>query len=101
MSDNMGERLPSRSDDEVLSDGKKAAKAPKKKENWFKRTGKRIARWFREMKSELKKVVWPSKKQTAKNCAVVAVVVIASAIILWGFDQIAYFCVQALISLGA
>ncbi|MFR7742935.1 MAG: hypothetical protein ACLU3I_06350 [Acutalibacteraceae bacterium] len=29
--------------------------AEAKKENFFARTGKRISRWFREMKSELKK----------------------------------------------
>lgn len=99
------DRLPERPADEVLSDGQKPSKSggskPEKKENWFKRTGKRIARWFREMKSELKKVIWPTKRETAKNCAVVAVMVVCSAIVLWGFDQLAYFCVQALISLGA
>ena len=30
--------------------------AEAKKENFFVRTGKRLSRWFREMKSELKKV---------------------------------------------
>ena len=47
--------------------GAKAAKpeksAKKKKEGFFGR----IARWFREMKSELKKVQWPSWKQTWNN----------------------------------
>ena len=28
-------------------------------------------RWFREMKSELKKVVWPSGKETMKNTGTV------------------------------
>ena len=43
---------------------KKAAKAEKKdaKPGFFQR----IARWFREMKSELKKVVWPTPKQEKK-----------------------------------
>ena len=40
----------------------KAVTAVKKddaKPGFFKRAGK----WFREMKSELKKVVWPTRKQ--------------------------------------
>ena len=44
-----------------------------KKENFFVRTGKRIARWFREMRSELKKVVWPSKSQMINNTLIVDV----------------------------
>ena len=31
---------------------------------------KRVAKWFRDMKSELKKVVWPSGKQTTKNTGI-------------------------------
>ena len=42
-----------------------------KKENFFARTGKRLSRWFREMRSELKKVVWPSKSQMVNNTLVV------------------------------
>ena len=41
--------------------------AEAKKENFFARTGKRLSRWFREMKSELKKVVWPTKSQMVNN----------------------------------
>ena len=28
---------------------------------------KRVAKWFREMRSELKKVVWPTGKQLSNN----------------------------------
>ena len=71
-----------------------------KKENWFKRAGKRIARWFREMKSELKKVVWPTKKQTLNNVIVAAVVMVASGIVIWAFDQLALLIVNSLIKIG-
>ena len=71
-----------------------------KKENIFKRAGKRIAKWFREMKSELKKVVWPTKKQTLNNSIVAGVVMIASGICIWAFDQLAMVIVNALISIG-
>ena len=62
--------------------------------------GKRIAKWWREMKSELKKVVWPSKSQIVNNTVVALVVMVVSAIVIWGFDEIAQLIVQAVITLA-
>ena len=62
--------------------------------------GKRIAKWWREMKSELKKVVWPSKSQIVNNTVVALVVMVVSAIVIWGFDEIAQLVVQAVITLA-
>ena len=42
-----------------------------KKENWFKRTWGKTCKYFRELKSELKKVVWPTPQQVLKNTAIV------------------------------
>lgn len=61
--------------------------------------GKRVAKWFREMKSELKKVVWPTPKQFGKNTLVALVVMAAAALVLWGFDSLAKAAVEALITL--
>lgn len=71
-----------------------------KKANIFVRAGKRIARWFREMKSELKKVVWPTRSQTLNNVIVAAVVMIGSGIVIWAFDQLAMLIVNSLIKIG-
>ena len=62
--------------------------------------GKRVAKWWREMKSELKKVVWPSSKQVVNNTVVALVVIIVSAIVIWGFDEIAQLIVQAVLKLA-
>ena len=62
--------------------------------------GKRIAKWWREMKSELKKVVWPSSKQVVNNTIVAVVVIVISAIVIWGFDEIAQLIVQAVLKLA-
>ena len=59
-----------------------------KQPNIFVRAGKRIARWFREMRSELKKVVWPTKEQTRNNTVVVIAVVIIAAIFMIAVDAI-------------
>ena len=75
-------------------------KSGKKKPNWFQRAWNGIKRWFREMKSELKKVVWPTRKQVMKNTVVAVTVMVVSGIVLWAFDQVAMLVVQTLISIG-
>ena len=59
----------------------------------------RVKKWFRDMKSELKKVVWPTPKQTVNNTIAALVVMAISAVIIWGFDEIAQMIVRAVISL--
>ncbi len=79
----------------------KAAKTAVKREAKPKKSFfKSIAKWFREMKAELKKVVWPTPKQTLNNTVVALVVMVAAAIVLWGFDSLAQAAVKALISLA-
>ena len=58
----------------------------KKKPNILVRMGPGLSRWFREMKSELKKVVWPSGKQLVNNTVVVLVAVLIVGIIVCLFD---------------
>lgn len=48
----------------------------------------RIAKFFRDTVSEMKKVVWPSKKQIINNTIVVLVVVAVAAVVLFGLDTI-------------
>ena len=60
----------------------KADKPEKKKE---KKTG-RIKEAWRGFKSELKKIVWPSGKQTFKNLLVVLVIIVVCAIIIAALD---------------
>lgn len=60
---------------------------------------KRIGKWMREMRSELKKVIWPIPKQTLNNTVVALVMMAFSAVVLWGFDTLASLGVQTLIDL--
>jgi preprotein translocase subunit SecE len=71
-----------------------------KKGNFFVRFGNRSTRWFREMRSELKKVVWPTRKQTINNTVVAIVLMAISSVVIWGFDQAAYTVVRFFIDLG-
>ena len=77
----------------------KAVTAVKKedvKPGFFKRVGK----WFREMKSELKKVIWPTPQTLAKNTGISVLVMLVSAVVLWGFDELAQMLVRVLFMLA-
>ena len=76
----------------------KAVTAVKKddvKPGFFKRIGK----WFREMRSELKKVIWPTSKSLTNNVLISVGVMLASAVVIWGFDELAQMLVKALFTL--
>ena len=59
----------------------------------------KIGKWFREMKSELKKVIWPTKDQLKTNTLVSLGMIFVSAIVVWGFDEVAQLFVRALLTL--
>ena len=73
--------------------------AEAKKENWFKRTWGSIRRYFRELRSELKKVVWPTPQQVLKNTLVVAACVVCVGIFIWLFDFVARIGIDAIIGI--
>ncbi len=70
--------------------------AEKKQER--KRRG--LGAWFREMRSELKKVVWPSASQVYKNTAIVLIVCAIFAVITGLMDLGLNFGVAKLIQIG-
>ncbi len=76
---------------------KVAVKKTEEKLGFFKR----VAKWFRDMKSELKKVVWPSAKQTTKSSLVAIGMIVLCAVVLWGFDSAAEAIVKALVDIFA
>ena len=65
----------------------------KKKKNRFK--------WFREMKSELKKVVWPTGSKTMKDTGTVLLCSLCVGVCIWIFDAVAMLAVKGLIGLFA
>ncbi len=79
----------------------KETKVAVKKTNEKLKFFQRVKKWFRDMKSELKKVVWPTPKQTAKNTLVALVMIVVCAVVLWGFDSAAQATVKALINIFA
>ena len=68
-----------------------------KKQNWFARTWGRICKYFRELRSELKKVVWSTPKQVLRNTAIVLACVLVVGVFIWVFDFVARMGIDALI----
>ena len=54
--------------------------------------------WFREMKSELKKVVWPTRKTVIANTGTVLLCSLLIGACIWIFDFVAVTAVQMIIS---
>ena len=71
-----------------------------KKANWFKRFFGAIARYFRELRSELKKVVWPTPKQVLKNTLIVLASILVVGAFIWLFDFVADLGITKLLTLG-
>lgn len=72
------------SDKPKKNDGKKKVSFFDKVKNFFKGIGK----YFKDTKSELKKVVWPSKADIKTNTVVVLVTVAIAAVVMIALDAI-------------
>ena len=70
-----------------------------KKANIFKRALGGLCRYFRELRSELKKVVWSTPKQVAKNTLIVVACVLVVGVFIWLFDFVAQTGITGLINL--
>lgn len=88
-----------------------AAETPAKKEKAEKKADKkpeknakpgffaRVKKWFREMVAELKKVSWPTWKQTLNNTLIVLAFCIVVGICIFAFDKLAEGLLRALVAL--
>lgn len=47
-----------------------------------------IAKFFRECKSEIKKIVWPASKSTLRNTGIVLVVIFLIGLFVFGLDTV-------------
>lgn len=56
----------------------KAKKAPAKQH--------KVAKYFKDLKSEFKKVVWPSKKTVVHNTGIVLAMMAVSGVFIWALD---------------
>lgn len=69
-----------------------------KKQNWLKRAWAAVCKYFRELRSELKKVVWPTPRQVLKNTLIVTLCVVCIGVLVWAFDYTAERAINALLN---
>jgi preprotein translocase subunit SecE len=50
--------------------------------------GVRLMRFFKNLRTEIKKVVWPDKKRLIQSTATVLMIVLSAALIIWIFDTV-------------
>ena len=58
-----------------------------------------VARWFKDLRGELKKVTWPTGKDTMRNVGTVVLWVLLVGVFIGGLDFIARQVVDALLNL--
>ena len=58
----------------------------------------RIVKWFRELKSECRKIVWPTREQTINNTLVVLASVVIIGIFIWVLDIVFGLGIQTLLT---
>ena len=81
---------------EISKAAEKVAAAEKQKEkkpanpngNIFVRAGKAIKKFFKDLRGETKKIVWPDAKTVFKSTAIVLAVVIVVGLVIFGIDQL-------------
>ncbi len=64
---------------------------------WTSTPGQTFVGFARDAKSEVKKVVWPTRKEATQITAIVFVFVLVMAIFLWGTDKVLEFFLYDLI----
>ena len=79
--------------DEIKNSGSSGEEKPGKPAKIAKKSSKpgvfsRIAKWFRELRSEAKKVIWPSRKQVVNNTVVVIATVVVVGAFVWISDYL-------------
>lgn len=115
----MAKKANSKSDKTVLDKDTKAAESAKSKDkdkvkeskpkNETKKADKKakdknkggIKKYFRDLRSEIKKVVWPSREKVINNTGVVLTVIVVCGLGLFGVDSLLAVAVNALLGIGA
>ena len=66
----------------------KKEKQPKAKKKTKKAGGQKVKKFFRDVRGEFKKVVWPTKKTIVNNTLIVIGVMVLCSLVVGGLDSI-------------
>jgi preprotein translocase subunit SecE len=59
-----------------------------------------IARYFRELKSEIKKIVWPTRQTVFRNTGVVLTSILVVGLFVFGLDSALYALLGKIMNLA-
>ncbi len=76
------------------------SKAEKKDKSKKAKKPNKVKQYFKDLKSELSKVVWPSKAQVINNTGVVLATIIVLGLFIGGLDALFSAALKFLMSLG-
>ena len=77
-----------------MAESKKKAQAPSKKEK------KGLVAYFRGIKTEMKKVVWPTKKELGSFTVVVIATCLIFALAFWGLDSAVLLMLRSILHIS-
>lgn len=62
-----------------------------------KKQKKSVVKYFKDARSEFKKVVWPTRKSVFNNTVVVIVAMVVSGLVIWGMDNVFMLLIKLLL----
>ena len=80
----------------AAAEKKQSKKAKAAGESKLSKAGKGIKKWFKDLKGEIKKIVWPDAKTVAKSTLVVLAAVAVCAVAIFAVDQLLSFALSLL-----
>ncbi len=67
---------------------------------FFTKKGKTVFAFANDAKTELKKVVWPTRQETVQTTSIVMLMVGATGFFLWGIDSVMMWAIGKITHLG-
>ncbi len=99
--DELKSEKTSKTEGSKKSDAKKEkapAKSGKGKTKDQKKQPNKVAKYFKDLRSEFKKVVWPTKKQVINNTSVVLVTIVILGAFVGGLDTLLAYLLKLILN---
>ena len=85
---------------EDTSKAEKKTNPAKKVGNFFVKIGKAIAKFFKDLKGETKKIVWPGRQMVIKSTGIVLAAILVIGAVIWLLDFAVSGAVKGLSNIG-
>ena len=85
---------------EDTSKAEKKVNPAKKVGNFFVKIGKAIAKFFKDLKGETKKIVWPGRQMVLKSTGIVLAAILVIGAVIWLLDFAVSGAVKGLSNIG-